>query len=277
MRVWLYCYRALAGILYLNSHTETGLEWNLNLTSRPAELSTIVNVYSDNACNHREAYTSLLRRAYVGGTGTASASLLGLSCCSTCACVDAEIGLAGVGSMGGISILILGGISMLIRGIEPTGALPSPLPSTSPWMERWSASVVTGAAAAGAAGLRFDVVGGDLAVTTGDEVGEDEPELRDAVVPMMPPPDVPALNETLLLLLFDAAESDRARFLFRILDKNFDAVPFSFSLPVDDVPASGPESMTRDEDASFPPAVELGVAVPDSFAPPRVWSCTFFW
>lgn len=114
----------------------------------------------------RLAHTSLLRRAYVGGTGrSASGSAL---CCSTC------VGpvLAGVGTMGGMSILILpgmsmlslGGSSMLMRGIDPTGALLL-LPcaaETSPSMDLWSASVVTGAT--GDAGLRFEDVGGDLEV-----------------------------------------------------------------------------------------------------------------
>lgn len=103
-------------------------------------------------------------------------------------------------------------------------------------------------------------------MTTGDDdVGDEEPELRDGTSPGLTPALVPALNETLLALLLDAAESERDRFLFRILDKNFCALPSPFSLTGGAevvVPAIGPDRITREEEASFV-LVEFGVAVPD--------------
>lgn len=96
--------------------------------------------------------------------------------------------------------------------------------------------------------------------------------------PKIPPPLVPGLKETLLLLLVDAAESERDRLLlFRMLERNFCALPspFSFGAGPEELPAIGPVRMIRDEDASLV-YVELGVAVPDPAVLPRVWSCIFF-
>lgn len=130
-------------------------------------------------------------------------------------------------------------------------------------------------------GFKLDVVGGDLVVTAGDsEVGDEEPELRDGARPGLTPipdPEV-VLNETLLALLLDAAESDRERFLFRILDRNFWALPSPFSLAGGGpalVPANGPDRITREDEASFV-LVEFGVAVPDPPLLPIVCSCIFF-
>lgn len=104
----------------------------------------------------------------------------------------------------------------------------------------------------------------DLVWVFGDvEVGDEDPEFLDEAGPAIGMGE----NET---LLFDAFDPDRDRFLFLILERNRDAVPFSFSglLPVND---------PRAEDG--PIEAELGVwsgvALPEAlFA--LAWSLNFF-